>query len=127
MKVVVFGSRSWTEAWIIYRRLRELPAGTTIVHGASPGGGADVIAAAEALGLGLEVVAVPISDVDRAVARTSKQAPIIRTIRMFNEHPDVELALGFMDGDTPGSSFTRAEARRRGVPVEIVVPREWEG
>jgi hypothetical protein len=117
VKVVVFGSRTWTDRHMIDRRLGQLPRASTVVHGASPGGGADEIANFYAHVWGHSVIRVPISYVD--YRKTKRQAPILRTIRMFDEHPDVELAIGFMVGETPGSAFTRDEARRRGIQVEI--------
>lgn len=123
MKVVVFGSRGWTDGWTICERLMKLPSDTVIVHGASPGGGADALADTEARLLGLTVIPVPIEAQDRAKARAMGRprfAPLARTVRMFDEHPDVELAIGFWDGESPGSRFTRDEATKRGIPVEII-------
>ncbi len=45
-------------------------------------------------------------------------APLARTLRMLNDHPDADLAIGFRDGDTPGSTFTNKELVKRGIPVE---------
>jgi len=90
------------------------------VHGASPGGGADAHADTAGHALGFKVIPVPINEDDRQRARGTRRAPIIRTLRMLSNHPDAELAIGFMDGETPGSAFTRDECKRRGIPVEVI-------
>jgi hypothetical protein len=124
-KVLVFGSRSWTDRQRIRDRLGELLSGTIVVHGQSPGGGADLIADEEARALGFGVVPVPISADDRKRAQVigrPRLAPILRNIRMLNEHPDIAYAIGFWDGKSPGSRHMRDECRLRNIPVEIVTP-----
>ena len=124
MKVLVAGSRArylanpFTTSLQIHTRLAQLPAGSVVVHGASPGGGVDEMADQAARSLGLTVVAVPVSAEDRRRS-TGRNAPILRTLRLLDEHPDLELALVWWDGESPGTRFTLAEAARRGVPVEL--------
>lgn len=58
--VLICGSRDWNgleEAELIKEELRELPAGTVIIHGAAPG--ADSLAGFEADLMGFEVIPVP--------------------------------------------------------------------
>ena len=81
-------------------------------------GGVDRMAASAARSLGLEVVAVPVSAEDRRRS-TGRNAPILRTLRLLDEHPDLELALVWWDGTSPGTRFTLAEAARRKIPVEL--------
>ena len=123
MKVIVFGSRSWAYPGIIWRRFRQFPPGTVIVHGASRGGGADLHADEIGKAQGLTVIPVPVNDVDRHLAKAKgrpRMAPILRNIRMCDEHPDAELAIGFWDGRSPGSKHMKGECERRGIPVEII-------
>ena len=106
MKVLVAGSRArflanpFTTSLQIHARLAQLPEGSVVVHGASPGGGVDEMAASAARSLGLAVVAVPISREDRSRAR-GRNAPILRTLRLLHEHPDLERALVWWDGSSP--------------------------
>lgn len=119
MKVIVTGSRGWTDADKIRRRLALLPHGAVVVHGQSRGGGADTIADKIARELGYTVIPVPVNAQDRARARTPRQAPILRNIRMFDEHPDANHVEAFWDGESPGTRHAMNEASRRGVPVVL--------
>ncbi len=128
MKIIAAGSRSkyltdpFQTSIHIHERLSQLPAGTTVVHGASPGGGIDHMADQAARSLGFAVIAVPITDDDRLRARDTgrpKFTPLARTIRMFDEHPDAELVIVWHAHNSPGSAFTIQEARRRNIPVEV--------
>jgi hypothetical protein len=124
VKVIVCGSRSFTGYWVIYRRLQKLPAGSVIVHGASPGGGADQLADRAARLLGHTVIPVPIDDGDRARAGGyPKRAPIFRNLRMLDEHPDAEVVLAYWDGESPGTGQMVGEARRRGLTLELCSPQ----
>ncbi len=55
--VIVTGSRKWSDAAAISRRLEKYPAGTILVHGGAVG--ADKIAAAIGRGRGFDVLPVP--------------------------------------------------------------------
>lgn len=125
VKVIVFGSRTWDEPLAVKHRLFRLPPGSTIVHGDSPGGGADAFADLYGRALGHRVIPVPINEEDRRRGRMMsrpKFAPLARTVRMLNKHGDADYAIGFWDGKTPGSKFTRDECNRRGIPCEIISP-----
>lgn len=117
MKVLVCGSRSWADVEAIRERLRKLPRGTTIVHGAARG--ADQLAGTVAGQLGLTMLAFPINDDDRLRAGSTRLAPIFRNLRMLDE-PHIDLVLAFWDGTSSGTAQALHEARRRGIPVEIV-------
>ena len=119
MKVIVFGSRSWTNRLAIRERLARLPAGSIVVHGKSPGGGADLLADEEARALGFVVIPVPINADDRAKAGTTRAAPIHRNIRMARTHHDADVAIGFWDGQSPGSRHMIDASLDVGIPVEI--------
>lgn len=94
MKVLVTGSREWTNEDIIRRELSALPVGTIIVHGACPWG-ADAIADRVAVELGFEVRRYPA----RWTARMQGHAGTARNQRMidqehFPEEP-IDLCLAF--------------------------------
>lgn len=124
MKVLVAGSRArflanpFTTSLQIHTRLAELPVGSVVVHGASPGGGVDQMADRAARGLGLTVIPVSINAQDRRNA-VGRNAPILRTLRLLDEHPDLELALVWWDGESPGTRFTLSEVTARRIPVEL--------
>ena len=94
MKIIACGSRAWEDVGSVWERLFLLPEGSFVVHGHSPGGGADKIIDTCARGMGHRVIRVTISaeDSERAGAR-QRRAPIFRNLRMYDEHPDAELVL----------------------------------
>jgi hypothetical protein len=117
MIVLVCGTRGWTDADAIERRLRQL-AGTTLrritlIHGDARG--ADRLAAGIATGWGWNVVAYP-AEWDRH----GKSAGFIRNVQMLEQEPDIVLA--FQLGGSRGTQHTITEARRRGIPVEVITP-----
>lgn len=63
MVVIVAGAVAWTNVAAIERELLKLPAGSTVIHGDSPG--ADALAGTIAARLGLVVVAMAKSAEDR--------------------------------------------------------------
>lgn len=120
MKVLVTGSRTWTNWSIIERELKKLPKGTILVHGAALG--ADSIAAEIARQLGFERRGFPAD-----WATYGKAAGPIRNSQMLmEEHPDVfdvpiDLGLAFTL-DLERSRGTRdmvRKARRVFIPVEV--------
>lgn len=116
MKVLVCGSRDWTNAEAIYDRLESLVPvepwleGPTIMHGDARG--ADKIAADIALDLGLWVEAYP-ADWERH----GKAAGPIRNLQMLDQQPD--LVIAFQRNGSRGTQHTIDEARKRGIPVEV--------
>jgi hypothetical protein len=56
--------------------------------------------------------------------RYKRRAGIIRNLEMLDQEPD--LVIAFWDGKSRGTAHTIGEARRRGIPVEVVSadPRE---
>src|SRR5262245_59245118 len=113
MRVLVCGSRSWTDAEAIRRRLCRLPAGAVIVSGAARG--ADSLAAHEASALGLSVELHPAD-----WQRYGRSAGYRRNIAMLET--GVDLVLAFWDGQSHGTTHTALEAQKRGIPVELHGP-----
>ena len=110
MRVLVCGSRTWTNADAIRARLVELPRGTEIVHGGALG--ADRLAGTIALSLGFSVLEVPADW--RGLGRS---AGYRRNLAMLDLRPDLVLAF-WKDGST-GTGHTIDEAAKRGIPLEI--------
>jgi hypothetical protein len=113
MKVLVCGDRFWTDKDKIRARLAQLPAGTIILHGAARG--ADSIAAGIAQSLGFEVRAFP-ADWNKH----GKAAGPIRNREMLNEKPDLVIAFHPNLAQSKGTKDTVGEAKRRGIPVELI-------
>lgn len=111
MKVLVCGSRTWTDEGAVRRRLAELPPDAVILHGGARG--ADAMAARAAADLGLQVRAYPAD-----WGRHGRAAGLIRNVLMLDEGPD--LVIAFQRDRSRGTEHTVTEARRRGVPVEVV-------
>ena len=114
MRVLVCGSRDWTDGEAIYRRLALVLAehgGGTVVHGDARG--ADQIAAGCAQGLGFAVETHPAE-----WGRHGRRAGYLRNIRMLDS--GVDLVLAFQRGGSRGTQYTIDGARKRGIPVEVV-------
>ena len=111
MKVVVCGSREWDEPLAIKHRLHKLPRGTTIIHGAAHG--ADTYAGLYARAMGFPVEEFP---ADRKTH--GKRAGILRNLKMLDQKPD--LVLAFQVNHSRGTQHTIDQAKRRGIPVEVI-------
>ena len=111
MKVLVTGSRRWTDYNTIYNRLAQLPKDSLVIEGGA--NGADTLARTAAYCLGL----------DRRVVKAQwdihgKLAGPIRNRVMLDMKPD--LVLGFRLAGSTGTTDCIEEAKRRGIPVEVV-------
>lgn len=111
-RVVVFGSRTWTDWNAISTRIRQLPTDWIIVHGACPTGadaGADVMAAL----FGRTVERYPAD-----WAKHGNAAGPLRNEFMANL-PEVVLGIGYrMPGKSNGTDGMRRLLEARSIPVE---------
>jgi hypothetical protein len=113
MKVLVCGSRDWTDFDAIANRLTAIPGEheqVAVLHGAA--WGADRIAGRAARMLGFQVRAFHAD-----WATHGRRAGILRNLQMLDERPD--LVLAFQRDGSRGTQHTIDEARRRGIPVEV--------
>jgi hypothetical protein len=109
--VLACGSRTWTDADTIRRRIGQLRGdhGDIVITGGAPG--ADTIAGNIAFRLGLHVATMP------ALWHVhGKAAGPLRNAAMLRLRPD--LVLAFSCG-TAGTHDTIRQARAAGVPVEV--------
>ena len=118
-RIIVCGSRRWTDRHAIADRLFDCPTDSTIVHGGAKG--ADRIAHQEAQKLGLLVEE---HDYRPFISPTcnAKRAPLVR-----NEHMaalGADLCIAFWDGQSTGTAHMMKQARRCEIPVEVVAG-EW--
>lgn len=111
MKVLICGSRDWTDKDAIRRRVAELPAGTEIVEGGARG--ADQLAHQVASARGL-----PVTTVKADWERYGRSAGFKRNIEMLDMEPD--LVLAFRLNNSRGTGHTIQEAIRREIPVEVI-------
>lgn len=111
MRVLVCGSRTWSDLDPIRERLRQFPPSTIIIHGAAPG--ADLIADGLAEYFGFGVEAYPAN-----WQKYGKRAGPMRNIEMLDSEPN--LVLAYWDGESPGTAHTIREAQKRGIKVEII-------
>lgn len=108
-RVLVCGSRGWTDAEYIEDRLAELPKNTEVLHGGAQG--ADHLAERACAALGLRMhIFLPLYEQD------GRAAPLERNKRMLDQKP--ERVIAFWDGRSTGTAHTMSEAYRRGIPVE---------
>jgi len=115
VKVLACGSRDVDpfDSWDAFEsRLRQLSDGdVTVISGGARG--SDAIAHRVAKMLGCRTMTF------RAQwERDGRAAGILRNVRMLDQAPD--LVLAFWDGKSRGTKHTIDEARRRGIPVEIL-------
>ena len=111
MRVLVCGSRGWTDYDAILRRLSQIQEGPTIVHGAA--GGADTMADRAARTLKLPIERYPAD-----WATYGKRAGFIRNEQMLDT--GVGLVIAFWDGQSRGTQHAIESAKRRGIPVEVI-------
>ena len=115
MKILVTGSRHWTDRKIIERELMayaytNLPV--TLIHGDCEG--ADRIAGEFAKSLGWTVIPFP------AQWKLGNLAGPSRNQRMVDEDPDIVLAFHDDLGKSSGTKDCVMRARRAGIPVKWI-------
>lgn len=127
MKIVITGSRGWTDAAPIRARLEQLPPCSFVMHGGAPG--VDQLACTIATNLGHAVRAfyadwrVKPDTPPGAIRRRPNGAPydsragIRRNLVMLDQEPD--LVLAWWDGVSPGTKHMIESAAARGIPVEV--------
>ncbi len=117
MKVVVCGSRHWTDRFTMYQRLSELPVDATVIQGECDG--ADVMACKIALEIALEVVGFY-----PAWKKYDLSAGPRRNIKMLNTNPALVLAFHDDLDKSKGTKHIVGEARKRGIKVEVIGSKE---
>jgi hypothetical protein len=114
MKVLVCGSRDWTDRALIKDYLDGLllkhGRDVELIHGDCRG--ADQIAARRMEHLGIRVTAFPADWRGKGRA-----GGIIRNLEMLDQRPD--LVVAFQRNGSTGTQHTIDEARRRGITVEV--------
>jgi hypothetical protein len=113
VRVIVCGSRRWTDRFAIANRLFDLPSNSVIVHGGAAG--ADHIAHQEAEKLGLLVEKHAVTNADYAYY--GNRAYFLRNERMAKIGAD--LCIAFWDGHSRGTAMMVDLAERHGIPVEL--------
>jgi hypothetical protein len=113
MVVLVCGSREWSDVETMEARLSLLPQGTEIIHGGCCG--ADVLASVLATRFGFKTRAFPAD-----WGKYGRSAGPIRNRQMLDERPSLVLAFHRNLSRSMGTADTVREARRRGIPVEVI-------
>lgn len=109
MRVIVCGSRGWTDRERIADRLADLSGDSIVLHGAAKG--ADRIAAQEAQKLGLVVVPYPAE-----WEKYGKRAGHLRNRLMAMTGAD--LCIAFWDGSSRGTSDMMEIAAEFAIPID---------
>ncbi len=117
MRVIVCGSREWSDRERVEYRLAELPGDTVIVVGYDPEKktprGADRFAYQGAQRLGLSVEPHP-----ARWGELGKRAGYVRNAEMADG--GAELCIAFWDGLSDGTRHMMTLAEMRGIPVEEI-------
>lgn len=116
MRVIVAGAVAWSDAAVIERELRKLPAGSTVIHGDCPG--ADALGGSIAARLGLAVMPMLKNREDarryhRAAWKGLNERMLacgVELVLVF--HPDIDASRG--------SKHLAGLARAAGVAVHVV-------
>jgi len=114
-RVIVCGSRGWTDREKIADRLFDLPVTSTLVHGDAKG--ADRIAHQEGQKLGLLVEPHPYR-LFISPSVSAKRAPLIRNEYMASLGAD--LCIAFWDGRSRGTADMVDRAEAHGIQLELV-------
>jgi len=111
--VLFCGSRSWTEWRPVFEAMAKLPPATTVVQGGADEGG-DRVARECALCLGLRLETTPANwRGDGTQAGGS-----VRNGLMLDVHKPARV-FAYWDGRSGGTRDMIAQARMRGIPVEV--------
>ena len=112
MKVLVCGSRNWTNAGAVQRELIKLPPDTEIIHGGARG--ADRLAgiAAAKLGLAVKVFWANWEEYGKA-------AGIIRNKQMIDENPDLVIVFTKDLATSRGTADTVRRARGKQIETRV--------
>lgn len=108
-RVLITGSRNWTDVTTILKALEELPEGSVICHGAAAG--ADTIAAEVAEELGIPSFAYPAKWREQGRAA----GPIRNQYMLDDFKPD--LVLAFPMPGSVGTVDMMKRAEKAGIPV----------
>jgi hypothetical protein len=108
-RVMVTGSRNWTDPALYGALLFHTGRGDTLVHGGARG--ADLMAAAAATRIGLTV-----EEHKADWRRWGNAAGPIRNTEMLNS--GIDLVLAFQVADSRGTAHAISEAERLGIPVK---------
>lgn len=117
MLILVCGSRNWNIMGPVMARLEKLPKLSTIVEGGCEG--ADKLARQAADVLGFDVIEYPANWNGRG-----KAAGPYRNRKMLDLKPDLVIAFHENLETSKGTADTVREAKRRGIPVEVITGRE---
>lgn len=123
MRVVVCGSRTWTNWAVIESELKDLPPGSTVIHGGARG--ADTMAAAIALELPtrLNIVEYPV-DWTKAKqefgARWRMAGPLRNKLMLDVGKPDRVIAFRKRSGKSSGTDDLIGRAYGLGIPTKII-------
>ena len=111
MRVIVCGSRGWSDRATIADVLCDLPPNTVVVHGAARG--ADRIAEQEAQKAGLLIEAHS-AEWDKY----GKAAGLMRNELMARNGAD--LCIAFWDGHSRGTAHMMEMAAKHGIPIQVI-------
>lgn len=112
-RVLICGSRGWTNERLIGAVVAALPPGTVVIHGAARG--ADSIA-----GRAAEQCGLPVEQYPAEWRRYGRAAGHRRNTQMLTDgRPDLVIAFR-LDGPSKGTDNMIAQARSAGIRVQVV-------
>jgi hypothetical protein len=113
VRLLVCGSRDWTDGEMIFRELSALPDVEVVIEGEAPG--ADSLARRAAEQLGIPVLPFP-ADWEK---HGRAAGPLRNQLMLDGGKPDLVLAFSEDLNSSRGTADTVARARRAGIPVRL--------
>lgn len=127
MKVVVTGSRRWSDMGVIRAAIDRLPDRSTVIVGGALGADTEAEGAARLRGHTVIVMRAAWAVSARTPRERIRRRPdgstydsgagFERNLRMLDERPD--LVLAFWRGRSSGTRHTIGEAMKRDIPLEL--------
>lgn len=119
MKVLICGSRTWTDGGCVHDYIDGLPDDAEIIEGGATG--ADAVARVCALQRGLDVVEYPANwQRYRQAGRKNAAGPIRNRKMLARERPDLVVAFTTNLATSRGTKDMVVQAKRRGIPVKVI-------
>ena len=119
MKVLVCGSKDWSDEKVIEGEFRKLPSGTIIIHGAS-GKGADMIADKLAMKYGFGIRRYQMDDQDPKSTESIRNSRMIKTEHVSGDPIHLGLVFTRDLSRSRGAKDVVERAKKAGIKMVVI-------